>query len=241
MDTPGEASRPKETCRCSLFPFKSASAPFLRTRSVRIHTNHLISIFAVACAVRAQTPAPDYFKQSVTGAFVYEVQAGPNSGVSYPLLNAAPGYGIDYGFRPRRWLMLEAGFEQIVRPVGSSVCCEYSTNAEDQLYLVPFGARFVWEPRSSRARLTAGGGAAYLNHNVGNLNGGTVGFSGWGGQFVASGDYAVTRSGRLRVGLTARYYVGAPKPSADYGPPGYNPSDHLRILVIGPAVTFSFR
>jgi|ERR1700722_9527310 hypothetical protein len=205
---------------------------------MRIYRISLVSIFAAGWAA---AQAPDYLSQSLTGAFLYEVKAGPNSGVSFPLLNSAPGFGMGYGFRPRRWLMLEAGFEQIVRPVGSAVCCEYSTNAEDQLFLAPFGARYVFEPRGTRVRFTAGGGGAYMNHYVGNQNGGTVGFSGWGGQFVASGDYAVTRSGRLRLGVTARYYIAAPKPSVFFGPPGYNPSDHVRFIAIGPSVTFSFR
>lgn len=194
--------------------------------------------FAIAClAIYGQSP--DYSRQTLTGAFLYEVKAGPNSGIPSPLLNSAPGYGIDYGFRPRRWLMLDAGFEQIVRPVGSAVCCEYSRSADDQLYLVPFGARYVWEPPSTRLRFTAGGGGSYMNHDVGNQNGGTVGFSGWGGQFVASGEYAATRSGWLRLGVTARYYIAAPKPSVNFG--SGNPSDHLRIVTIGPSVTFSFR
>jgi hypothetical protein len=203
--------------------------------------NRLVAIFAIACAAGgiagAQTAAPDYFNQSVSGAFVGEVMAGPNSGI----LNDALGFGIDYWFRPRRWLALEAGFEQIVRPVGSSVCCEYATDADDELFLVPFGARYVWEPRGGRLRFTIGGGGAYLNHTIGNQDGGTVGFSGWGGQFVASGDYAVTRSGRLRVGLTGRYYLASPKPSVYLGAPGYNPSYTLHIFVLGPAITFSFR
>ena len=56
---------------------------------------------------------------------------------------------------------------------------------------------------------------------VGNQAGGTAGFSGWGGQFVASGDYSVS--------------------SVDLGPPGFDLSDTLHIFVIGPEVTFSFR
>ncbi len=194
----------------------------------------LVAILAIACGnICAQT-------QSVTSAFVYEVKAGPNSGVSDPLLNSAPGYSIGYGFQPRRWLMLEAGFEQIVRPVGGSVCCEFATNANDQLYLVPFGARYVLAPKSSRVRFTLGGGGAYLNHHVGNQVGDQFGFSGWGGQVVASGDYAVLRSGRLRIGVTGRYYIASPKPTMNFGPPGFNPTDHLRFVVIGPSVTFSF-
>jgi hypothetical protein len=204
---------------------------------MRISKTCLASIFAIGCA---GAQAPDYLSQSLTGAFLYEVKVGPNGGPSYPFLNTAPGFAIDYGFRPRRWLMLEAGFEQIVRPIGSAVCCEYATTADDQLYLAPFGARYIFEPRRTRLRFTAGGGGAYLNHYVGNLNGGTVGFSGWGGQFAASGDYALMRSGRLRLGVMARYYIAAPKPSVFYGPPGYNPTDHARFIVIGPSVTFSF-
>jgi hypothetical protein len=136
--------------------------------------------------------------------------------------------------------MLEAGFDQIVHPIGSSVCCEFSTNANDQFYLVPFGARYGWEPASSRLRVTLGGGGAYLNHTIGTQSVDVTGFSGWGGQFVASGDYAVTRSGRLRVGLMARYYFASPKPTMDFGPPGFNPHDTLHIFVLGPSVTFSF-
>jgi len=189
----------------------------------------------------AQTPAPDYPRQSLTAGFVYEVMAGPNHGISYPFLNNAPGFSVGYWFRPRRWLALEAGFDQIVRPVGSSVCCEYSTNANDELFLVPFGARYVWEPPSTPLRLTIGGGGAYLNHTVGNQTGGTVGFSGWGGQFVASGAYTLTHSGRLRAGVTARYFFASPQPSENLLAPWYSPSQALHIFVIGPEVIFSFR
>jgi hypothetical protein len=201
---------------------------------------------AIACAsaglLSGQSTAPDYFRQSLSGAFVYGVTVGPNRSFSSPLLNDKPGYGIDYSFRPRRWLALEAGFEQIVRPIGSSVCCEFASNAQDELFLVPFGARYVWEPRTSRLRFTAGGGGAYLNHVVGDSAGGAVGFSGWGGQFVISGEYAVTRSGRLRLGLTGRYYFASPRPSLNLaGPEIPIPNDSLHLLVIGPQVTWSFR
>jgi len=195
----------------------------------------------VAQAPVAQTPlAPGYFSQSLTAAFVYGVKAGPNGGVSYPLLNDAPGFSLGWSIRPRAWFALEAGFEQIVRPIGSSVCCEYSQNANDELFLVPFGARYVWEAPSTRLRLTAGGGGAYLNHTIGNEAGGTVGFSGWGGQFVISGDYALTQSGRFRLGLATRYYFAAPKPDALYTSL-YHPRDSFHLFVIGPEVTFSFR
>ena len=170
----------------------------------------LVSVFAIACAAKtaacAQVPARHHFSQSLAASFVWEVKAGPNGGPYYPFLNNASGFTIDYWFQPRPWLALEAGFDQIVRPLGSSICCRYATNANDELFLVPFGARYVWEPRSTRLRVSAGGGGAYLNHAIGDHGGGTDGFYGWGGQFVVSGGYTVTRSGRLRLGVTARYY-----------------------------------
>lgn len=221
----------------------------MRSQILQVPRNRLFGNAAFVCAAfacllapaaNAQSAAPDYFKQSVSGAFVYDVMAGPNRGLSTPM-NNAPGYSVNYWFRPHRHLALEAGFQQIVRPIGSTVCCRYSTNADDELFLVPFGVRYVWESRSSRLRLTIGGGGAYLNHSVGNRAGDTIGFAGWGGQFAASGDYAVTRSGRLRAGLTARYYFSRPKPSEDLFAPFPTPDDILHILVIGPEVTFSFR
>ena len=201
----------------------------------------LICGFTECAAVQAQEPKSglDYFKHNLTAAFVYEAKAGPNGGVSSPLLNNAPGFSIDYLFQPRRWLALEAGYIQVVRPIGSSVCCEFTSNLKDELYLVPFGVRYVWSPRTSRVRLTAGGGGAYVNHTngVGSPNG-PSGFVGWGGQFVASGDVALTKSRRLRLDFTTRYYFASPKPTPF---PDIGVRDHLHIFVIGPGVTFSLR
>lgn len=204
---------------------------------------HFILISALACGftecdvAQAQEPnsGPDYFKHNFTAAFVGEVKAGPNGGVSGPL-NNAPGFSVDYLFQPRRWLALEAGYVQIVRPIGSSVCCEFASNLKDELYLVPFGVHYVWSPRTSRVRLTAGGGGAYVNHTNGvGIPTGPFGFVGWGGQFVASGDVALTKSRWLRLDFTARYYFASPKPTPF---PGIGVPDHLHIFVIGPGVTF---
>lgn len=170
--------------------------------------------------------AQTYLPHDLSAGFRYEVKLGQNS---YNLPNA-PGYGVKYSYRPLRWLALEAGMEQIPRPIGASVCCRYQTDANDELFLVPFGARYVWEPARRRIRLAAGGGGAYMNHAIGDEADSLQSASGWGGQFVAAGDYGLTRSGRLRVGLTARYYyikVGQYRTG--------------RILTVGPDFTFSFR
>jgi hypothetical protein len=122
--------------------------------------------------------------------------------------------------------------EQIPRPIGGSVCCEYETNAYDDLFLVPFGARYAWEPRRRRVRLSLGGGGAYLNHTVGHENPaeGVVGASRWGAQFVAAGDYGLKHSGRLRAGITGRYYYTNVRRFVT-----------SRIFTVGPDFTFSFR
>jgi hypothetical protein len=177
----------------------------------------------------AQTSATDgYLRNDLSPSFRYEVKLG-----QYPYSSGnAPGYGLKYWYRPLRWLALEAGLEQIPRPIGGSVCCEYLTNANDELFLVPFGVRYVWEPEGRRIRLSAGGGGAYMNHTIGHedLAGGLLGTSGWGGQFVATGDYGLTRSGRLRAGVTGRYYYILVGPYLT-----------ARIFTIGPDFTFSFR
>ena len=204
-----------------------------------------IAVCVLACLIgkgvraeKAETPGTSYFRHNVTGAFVYEAKAGPNSGISFPFLNNAPGFTIDYLFQPQRWLALDVGFAQIVRPIGSSVCCQFGTSAEDELCLVPFGARYVWESRTNRLRLTAGGGGAYVNHTIGSESAGGFGFTGWGGQFVGSGDVALTRSGRLRLDFTSRYYLASPRPSPG---PDIGVRDHFHVFVFGPGVTFSFR
>jgi hypothetical protein len=215
---------------------------FGRVMCVSIQKAVFVLAIAAAGSALAQADQPDFLRQSVSGAFTYGLKAGPNSALG-SASSDSPGYGIDYLFRPLKSLGLEAGFEQVIRPIGSSVCCEYSRNADDELFLVPFGVRYVWEPRNSRVRLTIGGGGAYMKHTIGNQSGGAalMEFSAWSGQAVATGDYAVTRSGKLRAGLLLRYYFASPKPSPNFGPQGYNPSESLHLFVVGPQITFSFR
>jgi len=182
----------------------------------------LLLVFLRACF--AQTAS--FLPHDLTAGFRYEVKLGQNS----YYLEDAPGYAVKYSYRPRRWLSLEAGLEQIPRPIGSAVCCRYTKSADDELFLVPFGLRYVWEREGGRIRFSVGGGGAYLNHTIGNDASFLTAASGWGGQFVAAGDYGLTRSGRFRAGLTARYY---------YIP--VNPFQNARVLTVGPDFTFSFR
>ena len=162
----------------------------------------------------------DYLRNDLSAGFRYEV------------VGDSPGYGLRYSHRPLRWLEFEAGLDQIPRPIGASECCEYVTNANDELFLVPFGARYVFEPGEQRIRLSVGGGGAYMNHTIGNnvFPNSHLDISGWGDQFVAAGDYGLTRSGRFRVGVTGRFYY------IQVGP--YQTG---RSFTVGPDFTFSFR
>jgi hypothetical protein len=179
-------------------------------------------------AAFAQTAArDDYLPHELSAGFRYEVKLGQNS---YRLDNV-PGYGVKYAYRPLRWLALEGGMEQFPRPIGASVCCRSLTNADDELFLVAFGARYVWEPRGRRFRLSAGGGGAYLKHVFSSeaVAYGLAGASSWGSQFVGGGDLALTRSGRFRAGITARYYyieLGSSRTG--------------RVFTAGPDFTLSF-
>jgi len=189
---------------------------------------HFILLFFLPLCFGQTANTDTYLPHDLSASFRYEAKLGANSYAS----GNAPGFGVRYSYRPLRWLEFEAGLDQIVRPIGASVCCEHETNANDELYLVPFGARYVWEPAGKRLRLSLGGGGAYMNHSIGHENTaeGLVSASGWGGQAVASGDFALTHSARLRAGVTARYYyihVG--------------PYTTAREIAIGPDFTFSFR
>jgi hypothetical protein len=181
-----------------------------------------VLLFVCLPACFAQT----WLRHDFTASFRYEVKLGQNS----YYLNNASGYGVGYAYRPVRWLALDIGMEQIPRPVGHSVCCEYLDNANDELFLVPFGARYVWE--RERIRFATGGGGAYLNHAIGHeyLPDLLTSASGWGVQGVGGANIAVGRSGRFRVGLTGRYYFAR-----------VNRYVTARIFTIGPDFTFSLR
>jgi hypothetical protein len=111
--------------------------PSLRNRALgrsgvihmAIRRRRFFVALVLACAgTKIGNAQINYFTQSITAGFAGEVKAGPNSGISYPFLDDAVGFRVGYLGRPRRWLALEAGFDQIARPIGSAVCCEYSTN-----------------------------------------------------------------------------------------------------------------
>lgn len=188
-------------------------------------TGGLVSVFVPSAT--AQAPGNDW-KQSLSGGFIYGIP------VSSFGQNPAPGYTVTYAYRPVHWFALEAGLDQVIHSIGA---VEYLNNGipeyvyvNDHLYFVPFGARFVWAPpNNGRWQVTAGGGGTYLYHHFSDF--GDPSTSGFGLQAVASADYALSPSGRFRVGVTARYY---------YVNPGHTREIIDRFFNIGPAFTFSF-
>jgi hypothetical protein len=173
--------------------------------------------------MQAQSPCDD-LKQSLSAGFIYGV---PFAAVSQ---SPAPGYSIGYAYRPLQWMAVEAGFNQIIHPIGIAICCEFGTNANDQLYLIPFGVKFLWSSAQGRTRLGIGAGGAYLNHHIGTQpsNGAIPNSSIFGAQAVASVDSAMTQSGRFRIGITTRYYYLK-----------QNTQVTMRLFTIGPEFIFS--
>lgn len=148
---------------------------------------------------------------------------------SYDVRNR-PGFGGAYGLRAHRHFQLDIGVEFVPRPIGTSACCRYVDNAADNLYLVPFGGRFVLGPADGRWEFGIGGGGAYMNHRVGKQAPGfSSGASGAGGYALASGNAALRKGSRFRIGGTARIYR--------FGLNGFTPA---RLLTVGPEVIFRF-
>lgn len=220
-------------------------SPWFQKQETRSRARYILALSLVVICIsqveaRAQTNDKDYFKQSLSGAFLAEFPVGTNNNN----LDNGLGFGADYMYRPIRPLAIEFGFEQVPHLLGTFYNNNIPITPNDELYLVPFGVRYIVDLPQSRLRLSAGGGGAYLNHAVSrNVSGLLLGVAGWGAQAVASGDYALTKSGRFRIGFTARYYFAWSKFTNVGGvfPPNYNLSAHSHIVTFGPQFTFCFR
>ncbi len=174
----------------------------------------LSALLAAACVAtptaKGQSPGGAYLRSALTASFRYEESS--HFGVPN-----APGYGISYSYRPRRWLAVDAGLDQIIHPAGGSM--------RDELYLIPFGARYVASLRGGRVSLSVGGGGAYLKYTQVDPFGE---FSAWSGQAVGSASYGLTRSGSFALGVTGRdYYTQIRNHWAEF-------------LTLGPDFSFSF-
>jgi hypothetical protein len=140
-----------------------------------------------------------------------------------------PGFGGAYGLRAHRYFQIDLGLEVVPRPIGAGACCRYVKNAGDILYLIPFGGRLVLGPEDGRWEIDVGGGAAYMNHHVGNQAPGiSPGASGAGGYGLAGGNSALRKGSRLRLGGHAKFYR--------FGLNGFTPARYLTL-----AAEFSFR
>jgi hypothetical protein len=197
---------------------------------MRVWTVLVVSVatlFTQSGSVRAQSADGAYWNQNLTAGYSYFSALGSTS-TDAP---SGSGWSVNYAFRPVRGLALEAGVEGEPSPVGTYEYDANPFNAHDYLFLIPFGARYVWQPRSAPGfQLSVGGGGAYLNHHFGTqyLFDTPSNDSVWGAQAVVSVRSALTRSRHILLGVTARYYRFYPQ---------YN---KLSFLAVGPDITFAF-
>jgi len=186
---------------------------------------------ALPISARAQTPAD--LNETVSAGFIYCMPSG-----TYNQKIGAPGYNLGYSYKLRSWLALDAGFQQVIHPaaaiaVHNNALVNY-INPGDQLFLVPFGARFLWSPSGSRMQIGIRAGGAYIDHHY---NASAFGYfassSGLGPHVNASLEFPISASGHFRLGISASYYYL--NPHSDSGGP------IVREFTFGPSLLYSFR
>ncbi len=199
-------------------------------------TARIWPIAAILCAwsaapASAQSDQRQFPEHNFSGRFLYSANSGQRS---YGLDNS-PGYSIGYLLRTNRWLAFDVALEVVPHALDSTSLGGSQGLAtpapRNNAFFIPMGLRAVWQPKN-RFRATLGGGAAYFQHNFNNPGPGLSygNSSSWGTQVVGSADCALTESGVLRVGVTARVY----------NIPGLPQDQTARVWTIGPEFTFSF-
>lgn len=155
----------------------------------------------ISGSARAQSGAST-FKNEVSGGYLYGDSLAP-----YEAYGGSSGYSLGYSYRLLHWLALEAGFQHLLHAPDTVYCCAQATG---HVYYEYAGARFVWEPKIlNRLRLSAGGGYGHSFYHPPYV----LRFGQRPDQLhslpesVAAVDYALTRSGRWRAGVQARFYV----------------------------------
>lgn len=163
--------------------------------------------------------AADFPRQELSVGFIGAFQSGGFANRNLP------GVAMTYRVRLHSLFAAEAGLEYVRRPVGSVGDTRYP-DADDNLFLIPFGPRLTLTPQESAWTISLGGGGAYLNHTFGYENPaiGLVGSSKWGA-WAGVGAGRSLASGRFRLGGNARYYR--------FGP-------HLHIFTLGPEFSITF-
>ncbi len=130
----------------------------------------------------------------------------------------APTVGLSYGYRPLKFLELEAGVLGALHP-GRQLCNAHACyDPFDRYIWVPFGVRFIAPLASGRVELSAGGGGLYENYATGEFDpftGSSDGRSGWGGYFAGGAAAALDHRRRYWIGVTPRVILANPRYARD--------------------------
>ena len=82
----------------------------------------------------------------------------------------AAALGMSYGYRPLKFLELEAGLTVNFQPAPSECSAHGCIDVDDHYFWVPFGVRFVAPLAWKRVEISAGGGGLYENYHVSNTD-----------------------------------------------------------------------
>lgn len=124
----------------------------------------------------------------------------------------APGLGISYGCRVRRYLEPEAGVFTALNPTGEVCGRSGCVDIRDRFFWIPFGVRFIAPPYLDRIEFSGGGGGLYEKYTVGSPfpGGGYLPRRGWGGYFTVSAAFALDRSRHWWFGFSPRLFLANP-------------------------------
>lgn len=161
----------------------------------------------------------------------------------------APAWGFGYGFRPLRYLQLDAGLDMAYN--SAEVDYYYYNPAwgplrvRDFQYFVPLGGRVIAPLAHGRFEIYGGGGAAYMRYaellsqpnNYVNLGCPTCqARDGWGYYATAGFDVALDRGQHFRLGAASKVY----RATTQGAPVGATPPWSTRDQWINTYLTFAF-
>ena len=176
--------------------------------------------------------AEEFHRTWVSGGFIANFATGSNY-LTDALASTRPGASAGFGINLTNHIAVETGVDWISHPLGSIGAFGYSLNAGDQLYLVPFGARYGFGPSDGKWRLYAGGGGAFARHTFPSGANILLNQTGFGGYGLAGADVGL--GSHFRVGGQMRYYHLSQ--SRNLVQLGLTPTN---FITVGPQVTFTF-
>jgi hypothetical protein len=164
-------------------------------------------VILLCAAGWAQAQTVDRNRVSVSGGWVGQIYTR----VSYQ--ETAPLMGISYGYRPLKFLEIEAGLSGGLQP-GDETCNRLGCyDPNDRYYWIPLGVRFVTPPLAGRIELSLGGGGLLQRYSVSNPENAysITSENAFGGYVTAGAAVALDRRHRFWVGATPRVLLANPE------------------------------